>query len=140
MMFKDRLKKAMQELNLNQSQVAGITGKSKASVSQYLSGQQVPPEQIQQDIAAALGLEPDYFTRPDTPSPACTELMPKRHGAVRLLGLKETADLLGVDKETVAKGLQQRVFPWGYGVKTSEHRWRYIINADSFSRIEGVVV
>ena len=49
MLFKDRLKKAMQELNLNQSQVAGMTGKSKASVSQYLSGQQVPPDRCRPD-------------------------------------------------------------------------------------------
>lgn len=43
-MFEKRLKKAMQDLNLKQSQVAGMTGKSKGSISQYLSGKQVPSE------------------------------------------------------------------------------------------------
>ena len=46
-MFKDRLKQAMQDLGLNQVQVCAMIGKSKASVSQYLSGKQVPSEDVQ---------------------------------------------------------------------------------------------
>ena len=38
MTFSEKLKQAMQELHLNQRQVCGMTGKSKGSVSQYLSG------------------------------------------------------------------------------------------------------
>ena len=37
MTFSEKLKQAMQELHLNQRQVCGMTGKSKGSVSQYLS-------------------------------------------------------------------------------------------------------
>lgn len=139
-MFEQKLKKAMQDLNLKQSQVAGLTGKSKGSVSQYLSGRQVPPEGVQREIAAALGLDPDYFTRPDSDPPAAVEPAARRRGAVRRLTVKEAAELLGVDRMTVSKGLQQGVFPWGYGIKTTEKSWTYIINADSFSRIEGIVV
>ena len=138
-MFKDRLKKAMKELHLNQVQVSGMTGKSNASISQYLSGYQVPPEDVQRSIAAALGLEEDYFEEHIIP-PEYTEPVAKRCGAIRRLTVKEAATLLGVDKVTVAKGLQQGVFPWGYGVKTTDHSWAYIINAESFSRIEGVVI
>lgn len=140
-MFNEKLKKAMQDLNLKQSQVAGMTGKSKGSISQYLSGKQIPSEDVQRDIAVSLGLEPDYFSRPDEKPPAFeVEPVARKSGSIRRLTVKEAAALLGVDKMTVSKGLQQGVFPWGYGVKTTDKSWTYIINADSFSRIEGIVL
>ena len=46
--------------------------------------------------------------------------------------------MLGVGEMTVSKGLRQGVFPWGYGIHTTENGWVYIINADAFERIEGV--
>lgn len=54
MTFSEKLKQAMQELHLNQRQVCGMTGKSKGSVSQYLSGKQVPSIEVQSSIATAL--------------------------------------------------------------------------------------
>ena len=57
MTFSEKLKQAMQELHLNQRQVCGMTGKSKGSVSQYLSGKQIPSDDVQSAIAVALGLE-----------------------------------------------------------------------------------
>ena len=63
MTFSEKLKQAMQELHLNQRQVCGMTGKSKGSVSQYLSGKQIPSEDVQSAIAVALGLESDYFSK-----------------------------------------------------------------------------
>ena len=66
MKFSEKLKKAMQELHLNQRQVCGMTGKSKGSVSQYLSGKQIPSEEVQCDIAVSLGLDQDYFTKDDS--------------------------------------------------------------------------
>ena len=87
MNFSEKLKKAAKELNLTQVQMAGMTGKSKASISQYLAGKQ----------------------------------------------------MMGINHQTVRKGLQQGVFPWGYGIKTSDH-WVYFINAKRFSEIEGINV
>ena len=63
MTFSEKLKQAMQELHLNQRQICGLTGKSKGSVSQYLSGKQVPSVEVQSSIATALGLEADYFEK-----------------------------------------------------------------------------
>lgn len=64
-MFSEKLKQAMQDLHLNQRQVCGMTGKSKGSVSQYLSGKQIPSDDVQSAIAVALGLESDYFSKPE---------------------------------------------------------------------------
>ena len=135
-MFKDRLKKAMKDLKLNQVQVSGMTGRSRASICQYLAGAQVPPDSVQRSMAAALGLDAEYFTAPDAPQ--TTDPVPKRHGGIRQMSLKEAAALLGVDKETVGKGLQQGVFPWGYAIHTSDNRWVYFINAKRFAEIEGL--
>lgn len=138
MKFSEKLKQAMQELHLNQRQVCGMTGKSKGSVSQYLSGKQIPSEDVQRDIAVSLGLAPDYFTREDQ----AVAIMPKEalaDGKIKRLFPEEVAVLMGLGKETVRLGLQQGVFPWGYAVRTSEHRWTYFINAKRFAEIEGVV-
>ena len=58
-MFSEKLRKAMSDLGINQVQLVGLTGKSKGSISQYLSGKQVPSAKRQADIATALGLAPD---------------------------------------------------------------------------------
>lgn len=137
MKFSGKLKQAMQQLNINQAQVVGLTGKSKGSVSMYLSGKTVPSEKTQSDIAVALGLNPDYFEDED----AFAITIPKNSdGAVRRMLPEEAAAFLGIDKETVRKGLQQGVFPWGYAIKTSENRWTYFINARRFAEVEGIAI
>lgn len=125
--FSSKLKKAMQELSLTQSQIARLTGKSKASISQYLSGKQVPPEALQQEIAKSLGLKTDYFGS----SEGMAEIKP-----ITRMSVAEAARLLRVGRDTVYEGLQQGAFPWGYAIKTTEKSWTYIINADRFKEIE----
>lgn len=137
MTFSEKLKQVMQELQLNQRQVCGLTGKSKGSVSQYLSGKQVPSIEVQGSIATALGLEADYFERLDDQ----ITILPSsevRNGIIPKLLPEVAAKYLGMDKGTVRRGLQQGVFPWGYAIRTSENRWAYFINARRFAEIEGV--
>jgi len=137
MTFSEKLKQAMQELQLNQRQICGLTGKSKGSVSQYLSGKQVPSVEVQSSIATALGLGADYFERLDDQ----ITILPSsevRNGIIPKLLPEVAAKYLGMDKGTVRRGLQQGVFPWGYAVRTSENRWAYFINARRFAEIEGV--
>lgn len=139
MKFAEKLKKAMQELNLNQRQVVTMTGKSKGSVSQYLSGKQIPSEDVQSAIATSLGLASDYFTKDDER----LVILPAsevRDGKIPRLLPEVAATYLGMDKATVRKGLQQGVFPWGYAVQTSEHRWAYFINARRFAEVEGIAL
>lgn len=139
MKFAEKLKKAMQELNLNQRQVVTMTGKSKGSVSQYLSGKQIPSEDVQSAIATALGLESDYFTKDDERLVILPASEVKDGKIPRLLP-EVAATYLGMDKATIRKGLQQGVFPWGYAVQTSEHRWAYFINARRFAEVEGIAL
>ena len=139
MKFSEKLKKAMQELGINQAQVVALTGKSKGSISMYLNNKTIPPEKVQSDIAVSLGLAPDYFEHDE----AEVLVLPKdalSEGKIKRLLPEEAAVLLSMDKGTVRKGLQQGVFPWGYAIKTSENRWTYFINARRFAEIEGVAV
>lgn len=135
MKFKDALLNAMCELGLNQRQVCGMTGCSKASVSQYLSGKNVPSEQKQREIAEALGLQSDYFTWPE---PEEQHKVTIQRGQMKKMLPETAAKILGVGKETIRLGLQQGVFPWGYGIQTSPGRWTYIINEQRFIEIEGI--
>ena len=121
MSFSEKLKETMQDLDLNQKQVVGMTGKSKGSISQYLSGKQIPSEKVQSDIAISLGLNPDYFKNEENPVPF---RIPRKGTIPRL--------------DDVRKGLQQGVFPWGYAIHTSENRWTYFINAKRFVEIERI--
>ena len=139
MKFAEKLKKAMQELNLNQRQVVTLIGKSKGSVSQYLSGKQIPSEDVQSAIATALGLEADYFTKDDERL-VILPVSEVKDGKIPRLLPEVAATYLGMDKGTVRKGLQQGVFPWGYAVQTSEHRWAYFINAKRFAEVEGIAL
>lgn len=136
-MFDKKLKQAMQDLHLNQVQVCGLTGKSKGSISQYLSGKQVPSEDVQRSIAVALGLASDYFAKPEKG----TTMLPKtelRNKVIERLDVCEAAKLLQMNHNTVREGLKQGVFPWGYAIHTSDNRWTYFINAKRFAEIEGL--
>lgn len=134
MSFSEKLKETMQDLDLNQKQVVGMTGKSKGSISQYLSGKQIPSEKVQSDIAISLGLNPDYFKNEENPVP----FRIPRKGTIPRLDVVKAARLLGMNHDTVRKGLQQGVFPWGYAIHTSENRWTYFINAKRFVEIERI--
>ena len=139
MTFAEKLKQAMKDVSLNQRQVCGLTGKSKGSVSQYLSGKQIPPEETQIVIATALGLASDYFTKSDSEM----VVLPSKEvkiGVIPKLDVEKAAKLLQMNHNTIRKGLQQQVFPWGYAVHTSENRWAYFINARRFAEIEGITL
>ena len=124
--FKEKLKTAMDEHHWSQVYVAGMTGWSKAAVSQWLSGREVPSKLKQGLIAEALGLPRDYFREePQT--------------QFRRMTIEQTARVLGTSKDTVKLGLQQGVFPWGYAVQT-ESGWTYIINGTKLEQVEGVTV
>lgn len=123
----------MKELNINQAQLVGLTGIGKSSISQYLSGKNVPTEERQKSIAIALGLSADYFAQ-EIP----TIKFQTKNGSIPRLNVESAAKMLGMNHNTVRKGLQQGVFPWGYAVHTSENQWTYFINAKKFAEIERV--
>ena len=136
MKFSEQLKEAMQQLGINQSQVVGMTGLCKSSISQYLSDINIPTEERQKHIAVSLGLAPDYFSKENKQVVAFSKQA--LNEGIQRLDVMVAAKILGMTHTTVRKGLQQGVFPWGYAIKTSANRWTYFINAKRFAEIEGI--
>lgn len=136
MSFNEKLKQAMQQLGINQAQLVGMTGIGKSSISQYISGKNVPTEERQKNIAVSLGLDPNYFVQDESVAKLVTST--ESSDSIPRLDVQIAAKLLGMNHNTVRKGLQQGVFPWGYAVHTSENRWSYFINAARFAEIEGI--
>lgn len=131
--FATKLKETMEDLKLTQKQLAAMTGCSKAAVSQYLSGTNIPPITKRMDMAEALGLPKDFFEREDP----VHKIKSRAKGAIAQLSVVDAAKLLGVSIPTLRFGLQQGVFPWGYGIKCTGS-WVYFINAKKFAEIEGI--
>lgn len=53
--------------------------------------------------------------------------------------VSEAAKKLGMNTQTLRLALQQRLFPFGVAVKTSENRWTYYINETRLTQyLEGV--
>ena len=136
MKFSEQLKAVMQQLGINQSQVVGMTGICKSSISQYLSDINIPTEERQKHIAVSLGLAPDYFSKENKQVVAFSKQA--LNEGIQRLDVMVAAKILGMTHTTVRKGLQQGVFPWGYAIKTSANRWTYFINAKRFAEIEGI--
>ena len=120
------LRRESRNLKLQESEVIILFGIGKSSISQYLTGRNEPTADRKKKIALALGLKGNYFD----PYGEYPKL--KTYGKIKSLMVTDAAKLLGMNANTVRKGLQQGVFPWGYAIKTSENRWTYFINAKSF--------
>ena len=133
-MFNQRLKKAMETLDLKPIQVSKMTGIGRSSISQYLSGKNEPTEKRKKAIAEALGLPEDYFNSED-------EITIKPFsGAVPRLSVDDAARLMGVGTKFITNGLRDGVFPWGYAVKGRGDKHIYFINAKRFAEVEGVKI
>ena len=132
MKFCEKLKLAMQQLNLNQAQVVSLTGCSKGSISMYLNDKNTPSAQKQKGIAVALGLASDFFEA-DQPEPKAT-VTPSDKTGIHRITLKELTQILGVDKDTASKIAVNRDLPGLYGCKGSGDKFIYIINEAVFCK------
>lgn len=134
-MFADNMKKQMAVHGITQSELAKMTGIGRSSISQYLSGKNEPTDERKEIIAEAIGCRVIDLDATETAAfPVDTDTKMKR------LSVDQAARMLGMNHETVRKGLRQGVFPWGYAIKTSENHWVYFINAKKFAEIEGIAV
>lgn len=133
-MFADNLKAQMEYHRISQAQLSLLTGIGRSSISQYLSGKNMPAIERQLAIAKAVGCDLADLTITSENKPLKTERKVQR------IDVSRAAKILGMNHETVRKGLQQGVFPWGYAIHTTDKRWSYFINARKFAEIEGVKI
>lgn len=133
-MFRDRLKKIMEEKGLNSAAVSSMTGIGASSISQYLSGKVNPPDKKKEQIALALGVDADYFKRGDIDDSIAAD------GGYRLEA-EVAAKLMGVSREWLYQGLRDGRFPFGYAVKMKgSSRWTPWISRIRFTQETGIPV
>lgn len=122
----------MKERQLSQVQIAELTGISKASVSQYLSGKNLPRSENIKVIADALGVSVEYFD--------VLEEEKKEYGEVRNISVDTAAKLMGVSPQFIRVGLQRGTLPFGWAVRQSKNRYTYWIGPVKFFDYTGIKV
>lgn len=110
MSFATRLKQAMDERQMSQAELASAIGKGKSSVSQYLSGKNIPKLDVQEKIAEVLDCSLDYLIS-EVPS-----TKPSTDG-LKNVPVAEAAKLLGKSEQFVRVALQAGTAPFGFAVK-----------------------
>jgi transcriptional regulator with XRE-family HTH domain len=132
-MFSQNLKRAMNERNITQSQLADLTGLSKSGISQYLSGKITPNERAKRKLADALDVSVAYLdgkTLIDDPTA-------DPHG-IKNLPVEQAAKLLGKSKQFVRVSLQLGKAPFGFAVKLTGDKFSYHISPKKFNEYMGV--
>ena len=103
MSFARQLKQVMSDKGMSQAELAARIGKGKSSVSQYLSGKNVPKEDVRKKIAEVLDCDFDQV---------------EISGDVKNISVAECAKILGKSEQFVRVALQTGVAPFGMAVKT----------------------
>lgn len=120
--FASRLRMAMIGANLNQMELAERSGASKAAISQYLSGLNIPTAQRMKALADATGVSIDYLMGFEKgggqPIPS---MLRKR------ISVQDAAKCLGISQQLVRNGLHDGKLPIGVELRGSGTRKRYDI-------------
>ena len=105
-MFADNLRSVMLDKGMSQQDLAARIGKAKSSVSQYLSGKNVPKDDVKKKIAEVLGCTVEDLNQ--------GEFNPNES---RNISIAECAKILGKSEQFVRVALQTGVAPFGFAVK-----------------------
>lgn len=133
-MFKDLLNQAMIERSMTQSQLSALSGIGKSSISQYLSGKNVPNGKAKQKLANALDVSIEYFnaeTAHRNPAP--------NNSGIMNISIAQAAKLLGKSEQFVRVSLQRGIAPFGFATKGTGSKWTYHISPKKFYEYIGVI-
>lgn len=126
--FAERLRSAMEQAGMNQTEMAVCAGVSKAAISQYLSGKNVPSVERMKKLADAAGVSFDYLMG----SGAVLTAAPMKKVSVR-----DAARCLGKSEQFVRIGLQRGILSFGQAVPGIGISWNYYINPAKFRDFVG---
>lgn len=93
---------------MTQAELAARIGKGKSSVSQYLSGKNIPKDDVQKQIAEVLDCTVDFLN---------SEVSDDGDIHLKNVPVSEAAKLLGKSEQFVRVALQTGVAPFGFAVK-----------------------
>lgn len=131
MSFAERLKEAMTEQHITQSELASKIGKGAPSVSQYLSGKSTPRAGVQQLIADTLGCTVEWLNSDDVQEDITEETV-----SPYSVSIAEAARRMGKSQQFVRVALQSGVAPFGFAVK-NKSTYSYHISRKKFEEYLG---
>lgn len=131
--FSKRLKQAMDEQGVTQTDLCAKVGLGKSSVSQYVSGKNIPNAFRMKMIADALNVSPDWLSG-SIDEPATDTEHPNN------LPVETAARLMGVGKQFIRMGLKNGTFSFGYAVLMPSGKFRYYISPKKFTEYTGVEI
>lgn len=132
-MFAKRLKQAMKEQKLTQTELAKRIGSSPSSISQYLSGNNQPTAKKLEKIAAALGVTEEWLTEleeDEVKTDESAKLTPEKAGK-----------LMGVSAQYVRQGILQGILPFGCAIKIKgTQKYTYCLFPKKFTEFTGIEI
>ena len=134
MNFSKQLKKAMEARNISQLELSEQTGIGKSSISQYISGKNVPKDRALKKLAYVLDCSVEYLLATED------EVENGDIADVRNVPVAEAAKRLGVCEQAVRNALQGRTAPFGYAVWNPKAKFRpysYHISEKKLSEYNG---
>lgn len=126
--FAARLRAAMEQAGMKQTELALQVGASKAAVSQYLSGKNIPGISRIKAIADATGVTFEYLVSPHAPA---------AEPPLRKITVRAAAKCLGKSDQFIRVGLQRGLLPFGNAVPGTGRCWNYYINPAQFREFVG---
>jgi transcriptional regulator with XRE-family HTH domain len=126
-MFADNLKRAMTERDMTQTLLSASSGIGKSSISQYLSGKNVPNDKAKKRLADALDVSVDYFNS----QAVHLDPAPDNCG-IKNVTVEQAAKLLGKSQQFVRVSLQRGIAPFGFAVKITGDKYSYHISPKKF--------
>ena len=127
--FAQRLKQTMKERGITQTELSRITGLGKSSISQYVSGKNIPSKANMKIIADALEVSVEWLIG-DFEEAESTS-------GQKNITVETAAKLMGVGRQFIRVGLQNQTLPFGTAVKMPSGKYRYYISPLKFKQFTG---
>lgn len=131
MSFAERLKKQMDEKYFTVTELANRTGICKSSISQYLSGKNIPGNGNLSKICNVLNVPVHFFSDGFTQQ---AETVKEQKN----ISVKRAAFMLGKSEQFIRVGLQKKILPFGSAVKVSGSKYTYHISPYKLNEYMGV--
>ena len=109
MSFAKQLEQVMSDKGMSQAELAARIGKGKSSVSQYLSGKNIPKKDVQEKIAEVLECTVEFLNLGFDEIGDIDES--------KNISVAECAKIIGKSEQFVRVALQTGVAPFGFAVK-----------------------
>ncbi|MCE5342640.1 MAG: helix-turn-helix domain-containing protein [Eubacteriales bacterium] len=131
MSFAANLKNAMDERRMSQTELSALAGIGKSSISQYLSGKNVPKGTVLEKLAEALETSVGFLLEEADVTDSV------RGTPMKNVPISLAAAMLGKGEQFVRVSLQRGTAPFGFAVKVTGTRYSYHISAKKLNEYLG---